>query len=110
MKKTILTAMLLVATQLSVIACQPGYRYDSKPFSERQENQRNRIEEGRAEGDLSRREAARLRERSRDVAEDRRDARADDGYIDRRERRQLQREQDKLNRDIYQQRHDDDGR
>jgi hypothetical protein len=110
MKKTILAATLLVATQLSVIACQPGYRSGSRSFSERQENQRDRIEEGREDGDLSRREAARLRERSRDIADDKRDARADDGYVDRRERRRLQREQDQLNRDIYRQRHDDDGR
>jgi hypothetical protein len=108
MKKSILAAAFLVAAQVSVIACQPAYRGPS--FSERQERQRDRIETGRDDGDLSRREAARLRDRSRDIAEDRRDARADDGYVDRRERRQLQREQNKLNRDIYQQRHDDDGR
>jgi hypothetical protein len=110
MKKSILAAAFLVGTQLTVIACQPAYRGRSYSYSERQERQRDRIDEGRAEGDLSRREAARLRDRSRDVAEDRRDARADDGYVDRRERRQLQKEQDRLNRDIYQQRHDDDGR
>jgi hypothetical protein len=108
MKKSILAAAFLVGTQLTVIACQPAYR--GRSFSERQERQRDRIADGRDEGDLSAREAARLRDRSRDVAEDRRDARADDGYVDRRERRQLQKEQDELNRDIYQQRHDDDGR
>lgn len=108
MKKSILAAAFLVGTQLTVIACQPAYR--GRSYSERQERQRDRIADGRDEGDLSKREAARLRDRSRDIAEDRRDARADDGYVDRRERRQLDREQDKLNRDIYQQRHDDDGR
>ena len=108
MKKSILAAAFLVGTQLTVIARQPAYR--GRSFSERQERQRDRIADGRNEGDLSKREAARLRDRSRDVAEDRRDARADDGYVDRRERRQIQKEQDKLNRDIYQQRHDDDGR
>jgi hypothetical protein len=108
MKRSILAAALFVAAQASVIACQPAYR--GRSYSERQERQRDRIDEGRAEGDLSRREAARLRDRSRDVAEDRRDARADDGYVDRRERRRIQKEQNELNRDIYQQRHDDDGR
>jgi hypothetical protein len=110
MKRSILAAAFLVAAQVSVIACQPAYRGPGPSFSERQERQRDRIETGRDEGDLSRREAARLRERSRDIAEDRRDARADDGYVGRRERRQLDREQDKLNRDIRKQRHDDDGR
>ena len=108
MKKSILAAAFLVAAQVSVIACQPAYRGQS--YSERQQRQRDRIETGRDEGDLSRREAARLRDRSRDIAEDRRDARADDGYVDRRERRQIDREQDRLNRDIRKQRHDDDGR
>ena len=108
MKRSILAAALLVAAHASVIACQPASH--GRSYSERQERQRGRIDEGRAEGDLSRREAARLRDRSRDIAEDRRDARSDDGYVDRRERRQLQREQDELNRDIYQQRHDDNGR
>ena len=108
MKKTILAAAFLVGTQLTVVACQPAYGGPS--FSERQERQRDRIADGRDEGDLSKREAARLRDRSHGIAEDRRDARADDGYVDRRERRQLDREQDKLNRDIYQQRHDDNGR
>jgi len=107
MKRSVLAAALLVAAQASVIACQPAYQ--GRTFSERQERQRDRIDDGRADGDLSRREAARLRDRSHDIAEDRRDARAD-GYVDRRERRQLDREQDKLNRDIYRQRHDDDGR
>ena len=109
MKKSILAAAFLVGTQLTVIACQPAYRGRSYSYSERQERQRDRIADGRDEGDLSKREAARLRDRSHDIAEDRRDARAD-GYVDRRERRQLDREQDKLNRNIYQQRHDDDGR
>jgi len=108
MNKSILAAALLVAAQVSVTACQPAYGDPS--FSERQERQRDRIAKGRDEGDLSRREAARLRDRSRDIAEDRRDARADDGYVDRRERRQLDREQDKLNHDIHQQRHDENGR
>jgi hypothetical protein len=108
MKRSILAAALLVAAQASVIACQPAYR--GRSYSERQERQRDRIDEGRAEGDLSRREASRLRDRSRDIAEDRRDARADDGYVDRRERRHIQREQNELNRDIYQQRHDDNAR
>ena len=108
MKKTILAAAFLMAAQVSVSACQPAY--GGRSFSERQERQRDRIAEGRDEGDLSRREAARLRDRSRDVAEDKRDARADDGYVDRHERRKLQREQNELNRDIYQQRHDDNGR
>src|SRR5512138_2705607 len=74
MMRSILAAAFLVGTQLTVGACQPVYR--DRSFSERQEHQRDRIDEGRADGDLSRREAARLRDRSRDIAEDRRDARA----------------------------------
>ena len=109
MRKTVILALTLAATQLGTLACGTGYR-DGRTIAGRQEYQRDRIREGAEEGDLTRREASRLRERSRDIAEDRRDARQDDGVIDRQERRQLQREQNRLSDQIYRQRHDDDAR
>ena len=109
MKTFIMTVAALGLLQVSGVACEPGYR--GRPtIADRQENQRDRIREGVDEGDLTRREAARLRERSRDIAEERRDARADDGRIDSRERRQIQHDQDRLGKQIRKERHDDQTR
>jgi hypothetical protein len=90
------------------VGCAP--RGDRVGINERQWRQRGNIAEGAAEGDLTRREASRLRERSRDIADDRRDARQDDGRIDAKERRHIRRDQRELSEDIWKQRHDDDNR
>jgi hypothetical protein len=100
--------LVLSLAQTAAVACGP--QRDRVGMNERQWRQRSNIEEGAAEGDLTRKEARHLRERSRDIAEDKRDARQDDGYIDKRERRQIHREQRDLGQDIYDQRHDDQTR
>lgn len=110
MKKTLMIPVAVAVLQVAALGCEPAHRGRRLNVVERQEREDDRIREGRYEGDLSNREARRLRERSRDIEEDRRDAREDDGRVDRRERRKIQREQDQLNRDIYEQRHDDDDR
>jgi hypothetical protein len=107
MTKSIVIPMTVALLQLGVLGCEAHRRRHGSDIEARQERQQDRIREGRYEGDLSNREASRLRERSREIDEDRRDAREDDGRIDGRERRAIQHEQDDLNRDIYQQRHDD---
>jgi hypothetical protein len=106
MKTTMMIAVALVATQLTASACAPVYR-DGRSVAGRQEYQRDRIEEGVDEGDLTHREARRLRERSRDIAQERREARQDDGRIDSHERRELRHDQNRLSDQIYNQRHDD---
>jgi hypothetical protein len=73
---------------------------------DRQQNQRERIQDGVEDGDLTKREAARLRQRSRTIQNERRDARRDDGRIDRHERREITRDQNDLGRRIYRQKHD----
>ena len=110
MRKTTILAMAALAAVQMASACDAGYRGGRRTIAERQERQRDRIQDGAEEGDLTRREAARLRERSRNIAEDRRDARQDDGVVDRRERRQLRNRQERLSDDIRDQRHDDDVR
>ena len=109
MKTLIMTVGALALFQVTGVACGPSYR-DRPSIADRQENQRDRIREGVDEGDLTRREAARLRERSRDIAEERRDARADDGRIDSRERRHIQHDQDRLGKQIRRERHDEQTR
>jgi hypothetical protein len=96
--------LVLSLAQTAAFAC--GTQRDRVGINERQWRQRGNIAEGTAEGDLTRKEARRLRDRSRDIAEDRRDALRGDGYIDRGERRALRREQRRLGEDIYDQRHD----
>lgn len=100
--------VLSLAQAATAVACGP--RGDRVGINERQWRQRGNIEEGVSEGDLTRKEARRLRARSRAIAEDRRDARSDDGRVDRRERREIRRDQRELGQDIWQQRHDDDER
>jgi len=109
MKTSIMAIAALALLQVTGVACQPGYR-DRRTIGERQESQRERIREGVDEGDLTRREAERLRERSRDIADDRRDARADDGRIDPKERRKIRHKQNRLSDQIRDERHDDQSR
>jgi hypothetical protein len=103
-------AFLVLSLAQTGVAVGCAHRHERVGVNERQWRQRGNIQEGVEEGDLTRKEARRLRERSRDIAEDRRDARSDDGYIDGRERRHIRRERRELGEDIYDQRHDDDWR
>lgn len=72
----------------------------------RQVNQQARIVQGVKSGELNGREAVRLEHQHREIQRDLREARADDGHLDARERVQIQREQNQLNRRIYRQKHD----
>jgi hypothetical protein len=96
----ILAAGLLAASSVACVAD------DRRNIGEVQGRQRARIHNGIEDGDLTHREARRLRERSQDIGEDRREALSDDGRIDRGERKHIRREQRNLNDDIYRERHD----
>jgi hypothetical protein len=113
-KHAFVTAGLLVVV---VSGCTAGgygpYRgYQSSPttIGERQQRQRGNIREGAREGDLTRREAERLRQQQRDIAEDRRDALQDDGSIGPKERRNIKRRQRNLGEKIHDERHDEQRR
>jgi hypothetical protein len=108
MTKTGLAILVLSLAHTAALGC--GAQRERVGLNERQDRQRGNIAEGVDEGDLTRKEARRLRERSRDIADDKRDARNDDGVIDRRERRAIRRDQRDLGKDIHDQRHDDDTR
>jgi uncharacterized membrane protein YebE (DUF533 family) len=71
----------------------------------RQANQRARINQGVASGELTPREAARLRAEQAHVRRDERAAKAD-GVVTPRERAHLQRELDHSSADIARQKHD----
>ena len=99
MKKTgvILLAGVLVSLLASAALATP--RIDS-----RQAHQRARIAHGRASGQLTRREAARLRAGQRQVRRMERCAESD-GLVTRGERRRVERVQDRESRAIYRLKH-----
>lgn len=71
----------------------------------RQANQHERIEQGIQSGELTKREAARLKTEQRGIRAEER-AFKSDGKLTRNERRQLQRDLNRSSRDIYRQKHD----
>ncbi len=72
---------------------------------ERQQNQRARINEGVASGEVTKAEGAKLRSEQRRIRRTERRAKAD-GRVTRRERANLQRKQNQASRDIRRQKHD----
>jgi hypothetical protein len=98
MKKSMLFAALAVIATAPVLAGTP--RLDAREF-----NQRNRIYNGVASGELTRPEARRLTAGQFHLI--RAEARAkSDGEVTRRERAYLQHEADQQSRRIYRQKHD----
>ena len=80
------------------------YRYNR--FEHRLDRQHGRIQHGIRNGELTRKEAKRLREQQRHIAKlERRFQR--DGYLDRHERRTLRRELDHASQRIYRLKHND---
>jgi hypothetical protein len=74
-------------------------------INKRQRVQRERIQQGVRSGELTRREAARLRAEQRFIRAYERHAKAN-GYVSWRERRRLDHLLDRSSRDIYRQKHD----
>ena len=79
---------------------------DHRNTGEVQARQRARIHKGVEDGDLTRKEARRLRQQSGEIGEERDEALANDGHIDRRERHEIRHDQRRLNDEIYDERHD----
>ncbi|HSX59615.1 MAG TPA: hypothetical protein VLF18_05405 [Tahibacter sp.] len=73
--------------------------------NDRQDAQRERINEGVASGELTRREAAGLRAEQAHIRREERAAKAD-GVVTRGERRHLQRDLNRASGDIHDQKHD----
>jgi len=106
MKRTIitLTAAALMATGLAVAQ-------DNRTINQRRENQQDRIAQGVRSGRLSPRETAHLETReARLNHEIRSDRRAHDGHLTSPERRQINRQQNRMSKSIYRDKHDGLGR
>lgn len=103
MKKTILglaTTTLALAAIPTAAPAQPWQGIDA-----RQERIHARIRQGERSGELTRFEAARLRDRFGDLVRLERRYRANDGRLDRRERAELNRRYDVLSAQVWRNKH-----
>ena len=98
MKTYLVAAALLLSTAASAQIRTPG-------INARQANERARIRQGVATGELTRPEAQRLRTREADIRQDKQAARAD-RVVTPGERRELRTDERRTSRAIYRQKHD----
>lgn len=98
LKLTTLAVSLLIAGSVLAQTNTPG-------VDQRQQNQKERIREGVKSGELTKKEAARLRAEQRAIKAEERMAKAD-GKVTRAERAKLRHDQNKASADIYKQKHD----
>jgi hypothetical protein len=78
----------------------------AQEIARRRENQQDRIAQGVASGELNARETARLENREANLNKTIRADRKSGGGLSAQERRQINRRQNALSRDIYRQKHD----
>lgn len=101
MKNTVFS----VAAGLLLTANLYAAQAQTPVINARERNQRARIRQGVASGELNRREAARMRGREANVNAEKRAARAD-GVVTRDERHDIRRTETSNSRAIYRQKHD----
>jgi hypothetical protein len=101
MKKIV--ALLSFITLMGIFNAQAQ---DKTPVvDKRQENQHDRIKQGVASGELTRKEAAEARQDQRQIRRSERRAKAD-GDVTAKERARLQRKQNKASRELRREKHD----
>jgi hypothetical protein len=101
MKRTLVTlaAAVLMTTGLAVAQ-------DNRTVNQRRENQQDRIAQGVRSGQLTARETSHLESReARLNHEIRNDRRAHDGHLNAPERRQINRQQNRISKSIYRDKH-----
>jgi Tfp pilus assembly protein FimT len=97
---------LIVASVIAMFAAPAMAQTASTPrIDQRQQNQERRIEQGEKSGALNAREAARL-ERGQTRVQKMEDKAAADGKVTVKERRVIERAQNRQSRRIYRQKHD----
>lgn len=97
--KSFLTMAVLVVALAAPAAM--GQRID-----ERKERQKARVKEGKESGELTKKEAARIKARQRDLNQQIREDRKDGGGMTAAERAKIEKRQDNISGDIYKQKHD----
>jgi propanediol utilization protein len=96
----------LIAAAVSLLVAGTVFAQNATPVvTERQENQKARIDQGVKSGELTKREAARLRAEQRGIRAEKRMAKAD-GVVTAQERAKLRHDQNRASRHIYRQKHD----
>jgi hypothetical protein len=103
MNKNLLS--LLAAFGLLVISHTASAQTATPGINATQRNERARIHQGVASGQLTRPEAARLKAREADIRQDKRMAKAD-GVVTRDERQDIRKEEAHASRAIHRQKHD----
>lgn len=101
MKKLLFPAIAALALVVSVAQAQTGTPH----INAREHNQKARIRQGVASGELTRTEAARMRGREAGLTAEKRAAKAD-GVVTREERKDIRRTENRDSRAIYRQKHD----
>ena len=106
-QKTLWTVVFLGMLTMPAWADRDHYDgyYDNR-FEQRQDRQHRRIQKGIRSGELTRKEAQRLRKQQRRI-EKMADRFTYDGYLDRRERRELKRRLNAASDRIYRLKHND---
>lgn len=97
------TTLIVAALVLSLGAAAQAD--DPPTIKERLDNQQDRIQQGVENGELTRKEAQRMRAGQREIRDMRQDAR-EDGVVTRRERRAITQEQKDHSQRIWKQKHD----
>ena len=97
MSKKVILAVLLLTGIAAGASAQTIYGNNR--------NENYRVAEGARHGSLTRGEQRQLNREQRDIHQDIRRARMNDGYISRRERRHIRQEQRRMNRHIYHAKH-----
>ena len=107
MKKSLFS--LLAACGLLAIPHMASAQTATPAITARQANERARIRQGVASGQLTHPEAARLRAREADIHQDKKAARAD-GVVTRDERQDIRKDERQASRAIYRHKHDNQTR
>ena len=87
---------------------KPKDKDDKLTIRQRQRNQQKRIGEGVEKGQLTPRETEKLEKQEGNLNKEIRHDRKTGGGLSKKERRQIDKKQDKLSREIYREKHDKD--
>jgi hypothetical protein len=97
-------AFVIAATALALVSASAFAQPTTPVVKERQENQSQRIQQGVASGELTKKEATVLRTEQRAIRAEKRAFKAD-GTVTAAERAQLRRDQNQASKRIYKKKH-----
>src|SRR5712671_1674150 len=111
MKRTIVSMLCGVVLCVVMVPASglAAARVKDPRINRRQENQKDRIQQGVKSGELTRQEKARLKAEQARIRANEKRAKAD-GKLTEKERKRLEKELNKSSRDIYKQKHDNQER